>query len=190
MTGKALNDVVDPMLELNDLRADGQRTLAGAVAAEPLRADSQTRFAVDVMHRHLVGVLGDRHAHGLKLRSDVGRGVGLLDGTAHSSFPFRVAQSHQVLSEGASLGRIVIDEFILVVGCETQPGRSEHKHSGDHQHHDADRHQGLRGEHVRAAPPRRVFGEKIGVLCLGFVLQTQHGVLGAVPLQALNELAF
>ena len=189
-TGKALNDVVDPMLELNDLRADGQRTLAGAVAAEPLRADSQTRFAVDVMHRHLIRVFGDRHAHRFKLRSDVGRGVGLLNGAAHSSFPLRVAQGHQILSEGASLGRIVIDEFVLVVGCETQPGRSEHKHGGDHQHHDTDRHQGLRGEHVRAAPPRRVFGEQVGVLYLGFVLQTQHGVLRAVFLQSMDELAF
>ena len=190
LSREALNDVVDSVLELNDLRAECHWTFAGAVAAEPLRANPQTRFGVNVVHRHLVGVLGDRHAHGLKLSSDVGGCVGFLDGSAHSSFPFWVTQSDQVFGKGTGLSRIEIDEIVLVIGGEPQPRRAEHKHGGDHQHHNADGHQGLRREHVGAAPPRRVFVQKLGVFRLRFLLQTQNGVLGAAPLQALDELGF
>ena len=59
------------MLELNNLRPECQGSFAGAVAAKSLDANTEAWFGVDVVHRHLVGMLGGGHPHRLKLGSDV-----------------------------------------------------------------------------------------------------------------------
>ena len=60
------------MLELFDLAAKSQRTLTGAVSTEPLHANPEAGFAVDVVHGHLVGMLGNGHPHRFELGSNVG----------------------------------------------------------------------------------------------------------------------
>ncbi len=104
------------MLELFDLAAKSQRTFARAVATKPLDANPEAGFAVDVVHRHLVGMLGDGQSHRFELRSDVRRRVGLLHGTAHATFPIGVAQRYEVFCKGTGLRCIVINEIVLVIG--------------------------------------------------------------------------
>ena len=145
------------MLELDDLGANRQRTLAGAVAAEALDANPKTRLRIHAVHRHLVGVLGGGHAHGFELGGNVGRGVGLFDRAAHATFPFGMAERHEVFGKGSCLGCVVVDEVVLVVRCESKPGRTEHEDGGDHENNHANRHQGLRSKHFRTSPPGHVF---------------------------------
>ena len=109
------------------------------------------------MHRHLIGVLGDGHPHRFELCGDVRRGVGLFHGAAHAPFPLRVAQRHEVFSKGTGLSRIVIDEVVFVIGGKAQPGWPDDENGGDHQHHDTNRHEGLRSKDVRTSPPWHVF---------------------------------
>ena len=104
------------MLELDDLTAKGTESFARAVASEPLHANPETRFAVDVVHGDLVGMFGDGQSHRLKLSGDVGRRVGFLGGAAHASLPFGVAQRHEVFGKGTGLRRIVVDEIVFVIG--------------------------------------------------------------------------
>ena len=102
-------------------------------------------------------MFGGGHAHGFELGGNVGRGVGLFDRAAHATFPFRMAECHEVFGKGSRLGCVVIDEVVLVVRCESKPGRTEHEDGGDHENNHANRHQGLRSKHFRTSPPGHVF---------------------------------